>query len=108
MVAAEAPTGHRWWKGGSVITVLDHDPARAERIEALRREYDADEHGRGKNAMVQRILADGRMRDDARASIDGNDVPSQVDVPPLATVRDRSERSGQPLLTGRRPQSNHF
>ncbi|MEQ7123728.1 GrpB family protein [Actinopolymorpha sp. B11F2] len=40
-----------------------------------------DDYGRGKNAMVQKILAEGGVSDVERASIDGNQVPSHEDVP---------------------------
>jgi GrpB-like predicted nucleotidyltransferase (UPF0157 family) len=42
---------------------------------------DIDQYGRGKNAMVQRILAAGGMSEAERASIDGNQVPSHEELP---------------------------
>lgn len=42
---------------------------------------DIDEYGKGKNTMVQRILAAGGMSDADRASVDGNQVPSHIEVP---------------------------
>ncbi|WP_329256922.1 GrpB family protein [Actinoallomurus sp. NBC_01490] len=60
---------------------------------ALREEYaavkkrvaataaDIDEYGRGKNAVLQRILAAGGMSEAERASIDGNQVPSHKELP---------------------------
>ncbi len=40
-----------------------------------------DEYGRGKNAMVQEILAAAGFTDAERASIDANQVPSHDEVP---------------------------
>lgn len=40
-----------------------------------------DEYGRGKNAIVQRILAAAGLTDAERASIDANQVPSHDEVP---------------------------
>ncbi len=40
-----------------------------------------DDYGRGKNAMVQKILAVGGLSYTERASIDSNQVPSHEDVP---------------------------
>ncbi|MBO2465730.1 GrpB family protein [Actinomadura violacea] len=60
---------------------------------ALREEYaavkkrvgataaDIDEYGRGKNAVLQRILEAGGMGEAERASIDANDVPSHKELP---------------------------
>jgi GrpB-like predicted nucleotidyltransferase (UPF0157 family) len=60
---------------------------------ALREEYAAvkkrvaataaniDEYGRGKNAVVQRILAAGGMSEAERASINANQVPSHEELP---------------------------
>jgi len=42
---------------------------------------DIDEYGRGKNAMVQRILAAAELTENERASIDVNQVPSHDEVP---------------------------
>lgn len=42
---------------------------------------DIDEYGRGKNAMVQELLAAAGLTDAERASIDGNEVPSHDEVP---------------------------
>jgi len=42
---------------------------------------DIDEYGRGKNAMVQQILAAAGFTEEERASIDANQVPSHDDVP---------------------------
>jgi GrpB-like predicted nucleotidyltransferase (UPF0157 family) len=42
---------------------------------------DIEEYGRGKNAMVQRILAAAGLTDTERASIDGNQVPTRDEVP---------------------------
>ncbi len=40
-----------------------------------------DEYGRGKNAMVQKILAAADLTEAERASIDANRVPSHDEVP---------------------------
>jgi hypothetical protein len=42
---------------------------------------DIDEYGRGKNAMVQQILAAAGLTAAERASIDANQVPSHDEVP---------------------------
>lgn len=42
---------------------------------------DIDDYGRGKNAMVQQILAAAGLTDAERASIDANQVPSHDEVP---------------------------
>lgn len=42
---------------------------------------DIDEYGRGKNAVVQKILAASGLTEEERASIDANNVPSHDDVP---------------------------
>lgn len=42
---------------------------------------DLEEYGRGKNAMVQKILAAAGLTDAERASIDGNQIPSRDEVP---------------------------
>lgn len=42
---------------------------------------DIDEYGRGKNAVVQKILAAAELTEVERASIDANQVPSHEDVP---------------------------
>jgi hypothetical protein len=40
-----------------------------------------DEYGRGKNAMVQQILAAAGLTAGERASIDASQVPSREEVP---------------------------
>ena len=40
-----------------------------------------DDYGRGKNAILQKILAEGGMSDTERASINSNQVPSHDEVP---------------------------
>jgi len=42
---------------------------------------DIDDYGRGKNAMVQRILAAAGLTDTERAAIDANQVPSHEEIP---------------------------
>jgi GrpB-like predicted nucleotidyltransferase (UPF0157 family) len=54
-----------------------------------------DEYGRGKNAMVQQILAAAGLTDEERASIDANQVPSHDDVPRLGD-QGPQERPGLP------------
>lgn len=43
---------------------------------------DIDEYGRGKNDMIQEILAAAGMTAEERDSINGNQVPSQTELPP--------------------------
>jgi hypothetical protein len=40
-----------------------------------------DEYGRGKNAIIQQILAAAGLSDAERAAIDSNQVPSHEEVP---------------------------
>ena len=40
-----------------------------------------DEYGRGKNAVIQQILAAAGLTDAERASIDANQVPFHDEVP---------------------------
>jgi GrpB protein len=42
---------------------------------------DLDEYGRGKNVVVQKILAAAELTEAERASIDANRVPSHDEVP---------------------------
>jgi GrpB-like predicted nucleotidyltransferase (UPF0157 family) len=42
---------------------------------------DIDQYGRGKNAVIQRILAAAGLTDAERASIDSNQVPSHAELP---------------------------
>jgi hypothetical protein len=57
-----------------------------ERYAAVKRQVGAiaaniDDYGRGKNAMVQEILAAAGMTDAERASIDANQVPTHKEIP---------------------------
>ncbi len=70
----------------AVRDILRADPALREQYAAVKRRVGAtaaniDEYGRGKNAMVQRILAAAGLTGAERASIDGNQVPSHDEVP---------------------------
>ncbi len=70
----------------AVRNVLRVDSGLRERYSAVKRRVGAtaaniDEYGRGKNAMVQQILAAAGLSDTERASIDANQVPSHDEVP---------------------------
>ncbi len=70
----------------AVRDVLRTDPALREEYAAVKRRIavaaaNLDDYGRGKNAMVQRILAAAGLTQDERASINANQVPSHAEVP---------------------------
>lgn len=70
----------------AVRDALRADPALREQYAAVKRQVGAmaaniDEYGRGKNAVIQRILAAAGLTDAERASIDANQVPSHDEVP---------------------------
>jgi GrpB-like predicted nucleotidyltransferase (UPF0157 family) len=70
----------------AVRDVLRTDPDLRDQYAAVKRRGGAtaaniDEYGRGKNAMVQQILAAAGLTDAERASIDANQVPSHDEVP---------------------------
>jgi GrpB-like predicted nucleotidyltransferase (UPF0157 family) len=70
----------------AVRDALRADPALREQYAAVKRRAGAaaaniDEYGRGKNAMVQRILTAAGLTGAERASIDANQVPSHDEVP---------------------------
>jgi len=70
----------------AVRDALRAGPALREQYAAVKRRVgttaaNIDEYGRGKNAMVQRILAAAGLTDAERASIDANQVPSHDEVP---------------------------
>jgi GrpB-like predicted nucleotidyltransferase (UPF0157 family) len=70
----------------AVRDVLRSDPVLRNEYAAVKRRVgasaaDIDEYGRGKNAIVQRILAAAELTEAERASIDTNQVPSQEDLP---------------------------
>jgi hypothetical protein len=72
----------------AVRDLLRTDPDLRMRYADVKRRVGAtaatiDEYGRGKNAMVQQILAAAGLTDEERASIDANPVPSHDDVPRL-------------------------
>ena len=69
-----------------VRDTLRADPDLRDEYAAVKKQVGAraaniDDYGRGKNAMVQKILARGGLSDAERASIDGNQVPSHDEVP---------------------------
>jgi len=70
----------------AVRDILRADPDLRDQYAAVKRTVGAvatniDDYGRGKNAMVQRILAAAGLTDAERASIDANQVPSHEEVP---------------------------
>jgi GrpB-like predicted nucleotidyltransferase (UPF0157 family) len=89
------PRTHTYVVVDGALSLRNHlavrDVLRSDR--ALRDEYaevkvrvgatatDIDEYGRGKNAVVQKILLAAGLSDDERASIDANQVPSHTELP---------------------------
>lgn len=70
----------------AVRDVLRTDSGLREQYAAVKKRVGAtaaniDEYGRGKNAMVQRILAAAGLTDGERAAIDANQVPSHDEYP---------------------------
>jgi GrpB-like predicted nucleotidyltransferase (UPF0157 family) len=70
----------------AVRDVLRTDAQLREQYAAVKRRVGAiaaniEEYGRGKNAMLQQILAAAGLTDAERAAIDGNQVPSHEEVP---------------------------
>jgi GrpB-like predicted nucleotidyltransferase (UPF0157 family) len=70
----------------AVRDTLRADPDLRERYAAVKREVGAaaaniDDYARGKNAMVQQILAAAGMTEAERASIDANQVPPHEEIP---------------------------
>jgi GrpB-like predicted nucleotidyltransferase (UPF0157 family) len=70
----------------AVRDILRTDSGLRERYAAVKRRVGAtaaniDDYGRGKNAMVQQILAAAGMTEEERASIDANQVPSHEEIP---------------------------
>jgi len=70
----------------AVRDILRADPGLSEQYAAVKRKVGAavaniDEYGRGKNAMVQQILAAAGLTAAERASIDASQVPSHDEVP---------------------------
>jgi GrpB-like predicted nucleotidyltransferase (UPF0157 family) len=70
----------------AVRDTLRADPAMRGQYAAVKRQVgavaaDIDEYGRGKNAMVQQILAAAGLTEEERASIDADQVPSHHEVP---------------------------
>jgi GrpB-like predicted nucleotidyltransferase (UPF0157 family) len=73
----------------AVRDILRADPDLRMRYAAVKRQVGAaaaniDEYGRGKNAVLQQILAAAGLTDEERASIDANKVPPHDEVPRLA------------------------
>jgi GrpB-like predicted nucleotidyltransferase (UPF0157 family) len=73
----------------AVRDILRADPDLRMRYAAVKRRVGAtaaniDEYGRGKNAVIQQILAAAGLTDEERASIDANQVPSHDELPRLA------------------------
>lgn len=69
-----------------VRDVLRSDPALRDEYAAVKRRVgakaaDIEEYGRGKNAVVQPILAAANLTAAERASIDANEIPSHAEVP---------------------------
>ncbi|GAA5088718.1 GrpB-like predicted nucleotidyltransferase (UPF0157 family) [Thermocatellispora tengchongensis] len=70
----------------AVRDVLRIDPELRDQYAAVKKRVaataaDIGDYGRGKNAMVQAILAAAGLSDAERALIDGNQVPSHDEVP---------------------------
>jgi GrpB-like predicted nucleotidyltransferase (UPF0157 family) len=70
----------------AVRDILRTDSDLRMRYAAVKRRVGAtaaniDEYGRGKNAVIQQILAAAGLTDAERASIDGNQVPSHDELP---------------------------
>ena len=70
----------------AVRDTLRADSGLREKYAAVKRQVGAtaaniDDYGRGKNAMVQEILAAAGMTDAERASIDANQVPTHKEIP---------------------------
>jgi len=70
----------------AVREILRSNPQLREQYATVKRQIgaaaaDIEEYGRGKNAMVQQLLAAAGLTDAERASIDANQVPSHEDVP---------------------------
>ena len=72
--------------GLAVRDILRTDADLRQQYAAVKRRVgatagDIDDYGRGKNAMVQRILAAAGLTDTERAAIDANQVPSHEEIP---------------------------
>jgi GrpB-like predicted nucleotidyltransferase (UPF0157 family) len=70
----------------AVREILRADPELREQYAAVKRRVGADaanidDYGRGKNAMIQQILAAAGLTDAERAAIDANQVPSHDELP---------------------------
>ena len=70
----------------AVRDILRRDARLREQYTAVKRRVgarsaDIDEYGRGKNTMVQQILAAAGLSEAERASIDANQVPSHEELP---------------------------
>jgi GrpB-like predicted nucleotidyltransferase (UPF0157 family) len=72
----------------AVRDILRADPGLRMQYAAVKRRVGAtaaniDDYGRGKNAMIQQLLAAAGLTDEERASIDANQVPSHDELPRL-------------------------
>ncbi len=70
----------------AVRDILRRDPVLRDEYSAVKQRVgavaaDIEVYGRGKNAMVQKILAAAGLTDNERTSIDGNQVPTRAEVP---------------------------
>lgn len=70
----------------AVRDLLRADPVLRAEYAAVKRQVgavaaDIDEYGRGKNAIVQRILEAAGLTDAERAAVDANQVPSHTQLP---------------------------
>ncbi len=70
----------------AVRDILRADPDLRDRYAAVKQQAgataaDIDEYGRGKNAVIQQILAAAGLTDAERAAINGNQVPSHTELP---------------------------
>jgi GrpB-like predicted nucleotidyltransferase (UPF0157 family) len=70
----------------AVRDILRHDTALREQYAAVKRQAgataaDIDEYGRGKNAMVHKILTAAGLTEAERTSINANQVPSHRELP---------------------------
>jgi GrpB-like predicted nucleotidyltransferase (UPF0157 family) len=70
----------------AVRGILRSDPVLREKYAAVKRRVGAvaaniDEYGKGKNAVIQQILAAAGLTEAERAAIDANQVPSHDEIP---------------------------
>jgi GrpB-like predicted nucleotidyltransferase (UPF0157 family) len=70
----------------AVRDTLRADPELRDRYAAVKKDVgaaaaDIDDYGRGKNAIIQQILAAAGLTDAEGAAINGNQVPSHTEFP---------------------------